>query len=314
MNVYLGLGNAAAAPPIDRERTHRMRVWVAIALATALVVGIAGYGYDYYFLHATDRPFSPKHHWLRPSGDIGLKLGILGTLIFCGIFLYPLRKRIPWLQKRGSAKHWLDFHIVLGTTAPLVIAFHASFKFQGIAGMAFWIMTAVALSGIAGRYLYGQIPRSLNAAELSLKQLQEMEGQYTEQLSSQRLFSARDLQGLLGLPERHEVEHLPAIVVLGWMAALDLARPFRIARLRMRTLRWFDSIRALGGLLSSRNAEVERVIEIARQKSALSKKVVFLARAQQVFQLWHVVHRPFSYSFVVLALAHITVVMLFGFM
>ncbi len=41
--------------------------------------------------------------------------------------------------------------------------------------MAFWIMTAVTLSGFIGRYLYSQIPRSLNAAELSIKEIQEME-------------------------------------------------------------------------------------------------------------------------------------------
>jgi len=46
----------------------------------------------------------------------------------------------------------------------------------------------------------------------------------------------------------------------------------------------------------------------------LAKQVLFLSRTQQVFHLWHVVHRPFSYSFVVLALIHIVVVMWLGFM
>ena len=39
----------------------------------------------------------------------------------------------------------------------------------GMAGVAFWIMTAVALSGVVGRYLYAQIPRSLNAAVSALR-------------------------------------------------------------------------------------------------------------------------------------------------
>ncbi|MCP6726220.1 hypothetical protein NL526_29605, partial [Klebsiella pneumoniae] len=79
--------------------------------------------------------------------------------------------RIGWLNRLGSARHWLDFHVILGLTAPVIIAFHASFKFHGIAGVAFWIMLSVAVSGVVGRYVYAQIPRSLSSAELSLKEL-----------------------------------------------------------------------------------------------------------------------------------------------
>jgi len=43
---------------------------------------------------------------------------------------------------------------------------HSSFKF-GDSRMAFWIMTRSRSAGFVGRYLYAQIPRSLNAAELS---------------------------------------------------------------------------------------------------------------------------------------------------
>ena len=80
--------------------------------------------------------------------------------MFFVIYLYPLRKRWGWLGSQGNSRHWLDFHVVLGTAAPLVIALHSSFKFGGIAGMAFWIMTAVTLSGFIGRYLYSQIPEN----------------------------------------------------------------------------------------------------------------------------------------------------------
>ena len=103
---------------------------------------------------------------LRPSGPIGVNLGLFGVLMFFVIYLYPLRKRWGWLGRQGNARHWLDFHVVLGTAAPLVIALHSSFKFGGIAGMAFWIMVAVSLSGVIGRYLYGQIPRRARAETL----------------------------------------------------------------------------------------------------------------------------------------------------
>jgi hypothetical protein len=70
---------------------------------------------------------------------------------------------------------------------------------------------------------------------------------------------------------------------------------------------------SVGGLRSSGNREVERIVRLVRQKAALSKRVVFLDQTQRVFHLWHVIHRPFSYAFAVLAIFHIVVVMGLGF-
>src|ERR1700752_2643805 len=184
----------------DAERGHRLRVRLAWLLAAAVVLVIAGYGYDYYTLGAAQRPFSPKHEILRPSGTIGIKLGMLGVLLFFLIYLYPLRKRWGWLGRQGNSRHWLDFHVVLGATAPIIIAFHASFKFANIAGMAFWSMFIVTLSGFVGRYLYAQIPRNLNAAELSMKEMQDTEESLRKQLAEQKLAFGARMESLYDLP------------------------------------------------------------------------------------------------------------------
>lgn len=313
MSVPATIGDYATEL-IDPERGHRIRLGIAWVLAIALVISIAAYGWDYYLLGAADRPFAAKHQMLKPSGTIGLKLGFLGVAIFSGIFLYPIRKRIGWLARRGSAKHWLDFHVILGITAPIVIAFHSSFKFRGIAGMAFWIMLAVALSGFVGRYLYSQIPRRLNSAELTMKELDELQAALSRELSEQKLISQRDLYHVFRLPSARQVQRLPAVVALAWMMLVDCARPFHIARLRLRVVGFAGAITTLGGFLKTGNPELERLVDLAREKAALAKRVLFLARTQQVFHLWHVIHRPFSYSFVVLALIHIVVVMMLGYM
>ena len=72
------------------------------------------YGASYYILPLEQRPYSDKHELLKPSGTIGLKLGILGTVLFFIIFLYALRKVIPWLGRWGTARHWMDFHVIAG--------------------------------------------------------------------------------------------------------------------------------------------------------------------------------------------------------
>src|SRR6201981_725610 len=190
----------------DLERGHRSRVAAGYFLFATLIVSLTVYGFDYYTLGSTDRPFSPKYAALRPSGTIGLKLGWLGVIMFLIIFLYPLRKAWPWLMKKGSSRHWLDYHVILGIAAPFVIAFHSSFKFAGFAGMAFWIMFAVSVSGIVGRYLYGQIPRHLKAAKMTQKELRDLHQKFASQLQERNLISERDLRALLTLPSRERGE------------------------------------------------------------------------------------------------------------
>src|SRR5712671_1235409 len=216
------------------EKKHRQRVMSGWIASMAFVAAFAVYGFDYYTLGSGERPFSPKHALLRPSGAIGVNLGVLGVLLFFLIYLYPLRKKWGWLGRQGNSRHWLYFHVILGTAAPVVIALHSSFKFGGIAGMAFWIMTAVTLSGFIGRYLYAQIPRSLNAAELSIKEIQEAEVKLRWDAEEKHDKIGTDLITLFALPSAVQVDRIPMLAALVWMIWLDLKRPFQISWLRLR--------------------------------------------------------------------------------
>jgi hypothetical protein len=297
----------------DPERGHRQRVFLAWMLALAVVLVIAGYGFNYYSLSAADRPFSPKHELLRPSGPIGIKLGMFGVLLFFLIYLYPLRKKWGWLARQGNSRHWLDFHIVLGTTAPLIIAFHASFKFSNIAGMAFWSMLAVTLSGFVGRYLYSQIPRNLNAAELSMKEMQDTEESLRKQLAEQKLAFGARMESLYDLPTPQDVEHMPMLVALVYMMLIDMRRPFKLSLLRLQATGFGSWVRSFFGMQRTRDLSLERAIGIARKQAALSKRILFLSRTQQVFNMWHIIHRPFSYAFAILALIHISLALYMGY-
>lgn len=311
--VRSGSPSSATEMKRKKETGHRIRVAVAAAAAFLLVSAIGIYGASYYILPLNERPYSEKYELLKPGGSIGLKLGIFGTVLFFIIFLYALRKVIPWLGRIGTARHWMDFHVIAGVTAPIVIAFHASFKFRGIAGFAFWIMLAVALSGVIGRYLYAQIPRSLTAAELSLTELHLTERELSEALLGQSVYSAEQLSRALHVPSAESIKRIGTLRAVGEMIALDVGLPFRMAGLRRASCGFGAKIRTVGGLLSSGNAEMEHVVRLARQKVSLSKRVVFLGQTQRVFHLWHVIHRPFSYAFAVLAIIHIAVVMGLGF-
>jgi hypothetical protein len=295
------------------EKRHRTRLLIAWILSMTFVASFLVYGIDYYTTSWKNRPFSPKHFILRPSGTIGVDMGMLGVLMFLIIFLYPLRKRWGWLGKQGNSRHWLDFHVILGTAAPLVIALHSSFKFGGIAGMAFWIMTAVTLSGFIGRYLYSQIPRSLNAAELNVKEIQEAEVQLRWNAEEKHDRIGTTLIDLFALPTSEQVARTPMFAALCWMIYLDLKRPFQISLLRLRAAGFGAWLGSFFGLFLTRNPELEFAIQTARKQASLSKCILFLSRTKQVFNLWHVVHRPFSYSFAILAILHIVVVLVMGY-
>src|ERR1700674_505229 len=224
----------AILPREDAEKGHRTRVFLAWMLSLAVVLVIAGYGLNYYTLSATERPFSPKHELLRPSGSIGIKLGMLGVLMFFLIYLYPLRKKWGWLGRMGNSRHWLDFHVVLGATAPIIVAFHSCFKFGNIAGMAFWSMLVVTMSGFVGRYLYSQIPRGLSAAELSRKEMLEREEKLRKELVEQRATFGFSVEALYQLPTADEVAKTPMLSSLLSMFLIDFKRPFKASLVRLQ--------------------------------------------------------------------------------
>src|SRR5579864_943985 len=294
----------------NSERRHRVRLYALYIVAIATNLAIFIYGFDYYKLSSIDRPFSPKHHLLRPSGPIGLYLGFAGLALFVGIFLYPIRKHWAWLGTKGSTRHWLDIHVLMGLTAPFIVAFHSTLKFRGIAGMAFWIMFAVSASGVVGRYLYAQIPRKVSTAEMSMKELQQLQETLAHQLAAQNLLPEADLRVLLRMPNENFVKKLPTVVALVYMMILDVVRFFRVARLRRHAV---GTIQTLFGFMPTGNRELEKAIHAAAEEAALSKRVLFLSRSQKVFHLWHVVHKPFSYAFAVLAMLHIVLQFALGY-
>ena len=128
----------------DKERSHRLRLMFGYAMMITLIAGLFIYGFDYYTLSAVERPFSPKHALLKPSGKIGVPLGLLGLCMFLAIFLYPLRKRWKWLSQPGELQTLAGYPCSAGVISAVHDRFAFIVQIQGFAGMAFWIMVAVS--------------------------------------------------------------------------------------------------------------------------------------------------------------------------
>jgi hypothetical protein len=298
---------------VNANTRHRALITMTVLVSGAMAVALAGYGWNYYWLEGAQRPLLRIHSELKPSGVIGLKLGFLGLFLFTLVYLYPLRKRWTWLSRQGSTQHWLDLHMVLGLAAAVLITFHSAFKIQGFAGMAYWTGIALAGSGIIGRYFYAQIPRTRNAATMTLNQMQELSSQLLDEMAGQRIVSDSDIAQLFRLPDVQEVQHMSLVKALYKMIAWDLARPMKIWALRRRKGNAWGRLWSMGGMLSSGHKELEQVIALVSKQASLAKRVLFLNKAERVFYLWHVIHRPFSLTFGIFVLIHVGVVVSLGF-
>ena len=97
------------------------------------------------------------------------------------------------------------------------------------------------------------------------------------------------------------------------MIMWDLSRPVKICSLRWKKRSADDSLWFLGGIFPSRHQDLEKAISLVSRQAALAKRIVFLSKAERVFFLWHLIHRPFSLSFALFVLIHIGVVMSLGY-
>jgi hypothetical protein len=179
--------------------------------------------------------------------------------------------------------------------------------------MAFWSMLCVTLSGFVGRYLYSQIPRNLNAAELSMKEMLEVKNSLRQKLAEQKLSFGSRLESVFGLPTPSDVHHMPMFVALVYMLLIDLKRPFQLSLLRLQATRIGSWIGSFYGLRTTGDVRLEGAILVARKQAALSKRILFLSRTQQIFNMWHIIHRPFSYAFALLAIIHIGIALSMGY-
>ena len=165
-------------------KTHRVYISILILVVLLTASFLAYRGYAFYSLSIEDRFFHPDYQILKSSGILGHGLGIIGSLlIILGVALYMIRKRIRTFSRFGILKHWLEFHIFLCVLGPILVLYHTAFKFGGLVAISFWSMVAVVLSGVIGRYIYLQIPRTIEGGEMNLNEINHMKDALNQQLT-----------------------------------------------------------------------------------------------------------------------------------
>ncbi|HWM92130.1 MAG TPA: hypothetical protein VN493_15305 [Thermoanaerobaculia bacterium] len=266
------------------------------ATALAVIVLYAWEGSSYYSTPLIERPRHEDYWTLKPGGSRGHALGIAGSSLMVVMLVYSVRKRTKALRGAGKLRDWLDFHIFCGVIGPLLVVLHSSFKVHGLVALSFWSMVVVALSGVLGRYLYLQIPRTRAGDQLSLAEVEELNADLTRRLREE--LGEAPLQELEALAAGSLKPGTPLLPLL-------LRMPVEGVRLRWRLRSFRRRYRRHGG-----STELLRTI---RQKALLQRRLLLWSRLQELFHHWHVLHKPFAVVMYVFMIVHIVVAVLTGY-
>jgi len=268
-----------------------------IGSMAAVVVGVTAYlfyrGLPYYKTSIEERFYHADHKMLKPSGPLGHGLGITGTLLMIiGVLGYQARKYMRSLSKLGVLKYWLEFHIFLCTLGPIMVLFHTSFKFGGLVSISFWSMVAVVASGVVGRVIYLQIPRTIQGRELSLGEIRVMQIELTEKIEVE--LSSEKLTEILTLTKRSSSKKsIIAQYISDWKLKKNIKRQLKQANLSSQKL--------IG------------VMDLVSNELTMNRKIERLQVMQKWFNYWHVIHLPFAIIMLVIMLIHVGVTIAFGY-
>ena len=283
---------------------HRLYIGLFFLVGVVSVTFLIINSYSYYTLPLTERVFSDSHRLFKPSGLFGHGLGILGTLMMIfGVAMYMVRKRTRKLFHFGALKNWLEFHIFLCTLGPIFVLFHTAFKFGGIVAVSFWSMVAVVASGVIGRFIYIQIPRSIQGQELDFKQIQEMDEGLSVRLSSEYKLSASLIDSFEHHFKIQKYEGLSLSKSFTVMVADYFALQKLIPQLK-------KSLRESG---ITDPHSIKEIIKLFKAKITLTRRIGLLRTMQRLFNYWHIVHLPFAIAMFVIMVIHVAVTIVFGY-
>lgn len=270
-----------------KKPIHTAYLGIMALIIIATTIYLTYTGYSYYHTPLEERFYHPHYNWFKSSGIYGQGLGVLGTFfIIFGVAIYIARKRYNFMVKYLRLKYLLEFHIFLCVLGPILILFHTAFKFGGIVSIAFWSMVAVVLSGVLGRYIYIQIPRTIEGRELSLNEVKSLKTDLATVLSEKFKLKNTAIQMVVSLTNEDSSKK----------------SKFTIGSLRKE--------------LQKNNvprSECIAILKMVKKEKSLSGKIARLQTMQKLLKYWHVLHMPFALIMLVIVIIHIIVTLTLGY-
>ncbi|MBK8562332.1 MAG: hypothetical protein IPN76_03050 [Saprospiraceae bacterium] len=280
---------------------HRIYIGTLAGIVLLTFLFLLIKGIPYYSTPTEERFYHADHALFKPSGVFGHGLGIVGTLlILIGVFGYQAKKRFRWLTTRfGRLKYWLEFHIFLCSLGPVMILFHTAFKFGGIVSVSFWSMVAVVASGIIGRFIYVQIPRTIEGRELSLQELQGMKANLSEVLNNAYRLNNASVKVIFS-----SIQSQPSAMNAGLLG--KMVNQYFEDKKTLRNVRQT--------LLANEvpKGDVRQVAKLVGNEITLNRRIERLQIMRKLFRYWHVAHLPFALIMLIIMVIHVVVTLMMG--
>lgn len=274
---------------------HSIYIGSMTLITVAVTVYLAVVGAGYYGTSEEERFYHDAHDWFKPSGLFGQGLGVIGTLlILIGVVIYILRKRYNFMGRIIRLKYLLEFHIFLCTLGPIMILFHTAFKFGGMVSIAFWSMVAVVLSGVIGRFIYIQIPHTIEGRQMSLQEIRDMKMEMSDKLKSNDAVDDQLWQMITKITESiGEKQSMIQNFFDRKAAERKIRRALKAKKVKLK--------------------ERRSIVRMVREEIALSNRIERLQAMQKLFKYWHVAHLPFALIMLIIVVLHVGVAIAFGY-
>jgi len=282
------------------NRVHAIYIGVLITVAVITSAYLAFEGYSYYMLGLENRFFHPDPQSLKPSGILGHGFGIIGSfMMLIGVASYMLRKRIHKMARLGLLKYWLEFHIFLCSLGPMLVLYHTAFKFGGLVAVSFWSMVAVVISGVIGRYIYLQIPHTIEGREMNLNEINQVKEELNKKLMADSQMDEEVLNEILQAVKKRPDRS----------GSTMLKRSISKFKFEIRIIKEVKSI-LTQNYISRKNSN--QVIRLIKNEISLNRKIDRLITMKNLFGYWHVAHLPFALLMLVIMIIHVIVTITFG--
>ncbi|MCF8246482.1 MAG: hypothetical protein K9J37_10625 [Saprospiraceae bacterium] len=282
------------------QLAHRIYITTLSSIVILTFFILLFKGVPYYSTSIEERFYHPDHNLFKPSGMFGHGLGIVGTLlIIIGVFGYQARKKFKSWARLGRLKYWLEFHIFLCSLGPVMILFHTAFKFGGIVSISFWSMVAVVASGIIGRFIYVQIPRTISGRELSMNEVKAMKADLGELLKGQYRLNEESYKLVLEAVDVNRQKFGTNLFSSMFNKYLEDKKTLRQVKTTLRK----------NGVAGS---DVRKVSKLVNNELTLNNRIERLATMQKLFKYWHVAHLPFALIMLVIMVIHVGITLAMG--
>jgi hypothetical protein len=256
-----------------------LELWYAFA-----AIALIGLGYALVVRHLGAVPAA--------GNLVGHSLGVVGFLLMLMTeTLYSLRKRSR-RARWGRTSSWLRFHIFTGLVGPFLVLLHASWKYNGLAGMVALMTGIVVLSGFIGRFIYTAVPRTVDGAAVEAG---ELEAQIAVAEAELHLWLADHPDAAHSLSR--QLDAVPALSTSGPMLVLGRSFLEWIPRLA-----WWREKQRMEPATRAQAREIDRLL---RRQRTLRRQMASLALARHMLAVWRTVHIPIGMVLFTAAFIHI---------